>query len=155
MRMTYRDLVIELPVNGIKAVDSLEISQRLNEHGKVKIRLMVEEEQALALVEQADSGLSISVCMSDGRFLFCGKGDRISANREGGLFYLYAEFYGYTREWDLTEKSQSFCKGNDTYAQVLEKVLSEYEKKRFGTRPVKGRRFRGCFCSMKRRIGNF
>ena len=61
MRMTYRDLVIELPIDGIKAVDSIEISQRLNEHGKVKIRLMVEEEQALELVEQADSGLSISI----------------------------------------------------------------------------------------------
>ena len=129
MRMTYRDLVIELPIDGIKAVDSIEISQRLNEHGKVKIRLMVEEEQALELVEQADSGLSISISTSGGRFLFCGKGDRISTRRDEGLLYLYAEFYGYTRDWDLTEKSQSFCKGNDTYEQVLHKVLSEYAKK--------------------------
>ena len=129
MRMTYRDLVIELPIDGIKAVDSIEISQRLNEHGKVKIRLMVEEEQALELVEQADSGLNISISTSGGRFLFCGKGDRISTRRDEGLLYLYAEFYGYTRDWDLTEKSQSFCKGNDTYEQVLHKVLSEYEKK--------------------------
>lgn len=129
MRMTYRDLVIELPVDGIKAVDSIEIFQRLNEHGKVKIRLVVEEEQALELVEQADSSLNISVSTSGGRFLFCGKGDRISTRRDEGLLYLYAEFYGYTRDWDLTEKSQSFCKGNDTYEQVLHKVLAEYAKK--------------------------
>ena len=114
MRMTYRDLVIELPIDGIQAVDSIEISQRLNEHGKVKIRLMVEEEQALELVEQADSSLRIAVSTSEGRILFCGKGDRISARRDDGLLYLYAEFYGYTRDWDQTEKSQSFCKGNDT-----------------------------------------
>lgn len=129
MRMTYRDLVIELPIDGIQAVDSIEISQRLNEHGKVKIRLMVEEEQALELVEQADSSLRISVSTSEGRILFCGKGNRISARRDEGLLYLYAEFYGYTRDWDQTEKSQSFCKGNDTYEQVLHKVLSEYAAK--------------------------
>lgn len=129
MRVTYRDLVIELPLDGIRAVDSIEITQRLNEHGKVKIRLMVEEEQALELVEQADSSLHITVSRSDGRFLFCGKGDRVSVRRDEGLLYLYAEFYGYTRDWDLTEKSQSFCKGNDTYEQVLHKVLSEYPQK--------------------------
>ena len=143
MRITYRDLVIELPLEGLQAVDSIEISQRLNEHGRVKIRLMVEEEQALTLVEQAENGLPISVGTADGRSLFCGKGSRISISKDEGLFYLYGEFYGYTRDWDLTEKSQSFCKGNDTYAQVLDKVLSEYVKKEIRDEVSKGAKIPG------------
>lgn len=129
MRLTYHNLVIELPLEGIKAVESIEISQRLNEHGRAKIQTMVDEEQALELVEHADNGISVSVYRDNGQALFCGKGERISARKEGGLYYLYLEFCGYTRDWDLTEKSQSFCKGNDTYAQVLDKVLSEYPEK--------------------------
>ncbi|MBD5450787.1 MAG: hypothetical protein HDR28_11735 [Lachnospiraceae bacterium] len=81
------------------------------------------------MAEQTDSGLSISISSADGQALFCGRGDRISACKEEGMYCLCMEFYGYTRDWDLTEKSQSFCKGNDTFEQVLRKVLSEYQEK--------------------------
>ena len=129
MRLTYHNLVIELPVEGIKAVESVEITQRLNEHGHAVVRAMVDEEKAMEMVEQTDSGLSVSISSAGGQALFCGRGDRISACKEEGLYCLRMEFYGYTRDWDLTEKSQSFCKGNDTYEQVLRKVLSEYPEK--------------------------
>ena len=42
MRLTYHNLVIELPVEGIKAVESVEITQRLNEHGHAVGRAMAD-----------------------------------------------------------------------------------------------------------------
>ncbi|MEY8268875.1 RHS repeat-associated core domain-containing protein [Lachnospiraceae bacterium 64-25] len=130
MKLTYRNLDIEIQTEGIISIDSLHIRQRMNEHGKTMIKALVEEEKAMEIVERAASTLSVHISRADGKkqTIFCGKAEQIRAEKEQGLFYLYMDFCGYTREWDLTEKSQSFCKGKDTYGQVLTKALSEYGK---------------------------
>ena len=128
MTLTYRDLEIELQTEGIISIDSLHITQKLNEHGRAVIKAVIEEEKAAAAVEQALSSLSVRIRNGSGKkqAVFCGKIEQIRAEKENGMFYLYMDFSGYTREWDLTDKSQSFCKGNDTYEQVIRKALSEY-----------------------------
>lgn len=130
MMLTYHNLNIEIQTEGIISIASLHIMQRLNEHGKAMVRALAEEEKALEMVEQAAGSLSVRISRRDEKkqTVFCGKIEEIRAEKENGLFYLYMDFRGYTREWDLTDKSQSFCKGNDTYEQVLNKALSEYGK---------------------------
>ena len=130
MLLTYHNLNIEIQTEGLIGIVSLHITQRLNEHGKAMIKALVEEEAAMEIVEQAESILSVRINRSDEKkqTIFCGKIEEIRAEKENGLFYLHMDFCGYTREWDLTDKSQSFSRGNDTYEQVLKKALSEYEK---------------------------
>jgi len=128
--LTYHNLDIEIQTEGIISIASLHIVQRLNEHGRAMLRAVVSQETAMEIVEQADRVITIRISRKDGKkeAVFSGKAGEIRAEKEEGLFYLHMEFWGYTREFDLTDKSQSFCKGNDTYRQVLTKVLSEYER---------------------------
>lgn len=51
------------------------------------------------------------------------------SKKDKGLFYLWAEFVSYTKEWDLTPKSQSFCRLSQSYTEVLYEVLYEYPQK--------------------------
>ncbi|MDE6185074.1 MAG: hypothetical protein K2G39_06580, partial [Lachnospiraceae bacterium] len=140
MKLTYRNLNIEIQTEGIISIDSLHIRQRLNEHGKTMLKAVVEEEKAMEIVERAASALPVHISRADGKkqTIFCGKAEQIRVEKEQGLFYLYMDFCGYTREWDLTEKSQSFCKGKDTYEQVLTKALSEYGKAQIRDEITKG-----------------
>lgn len=128
MMLTYHNLNIEIQMEGLICIDSLHIVQKLNEHGKAMLRVLAQEDTAMEMVEQAESTLSVRISRRDGKkqTIFCGRIEEIRAEKENGLFYLHMDFRGYTREWDLTDKSQSFCKGNDTYEQVLTKALSEY-----------------------------
>ncbi len=130
MMLAYHNLDIEIQAEGIISIDSLHIKQRLNDHGRVRVKAIVEEERAMEIVEHTVSSLAIRISRNDEKkqTIFCGKIEEIRAEKENGLFYLYMDFAGYTREWDLTDKSQSFCRGNDTYEQILTKVLAEYGK---------------------------
>ncbi|MDE7249747.1 MAG: hypothetical protein K2N82_07645 [Lachnospiraceae bacterium] len=130
MMLTYHNLDISIKTEGILCIDSLHIVQKLNEHGRAMVKAVVSEEKAVEMVEQAENVLSIRISRRDEKkqTIFCGKIEQIRAEKESGLFFLYMDFTGYTREWDLTDKSQSFCKGNDTYEQVITKALSEYPK---------------------------
>ena len=157
MMLTYQDLDIEIQTEGIISIDSLHIMQRLNDHGKAMIRAAVEEERAIETVEQAAGSLSVHIRRRDEKkhTLFCGKIEEIKAEKERGLFYLCMHFTGYTREWDLTDKSQSFCRGNETYAQVLSKALSEYGKAQIKDEATNGMRIPGMLMQYEETDWNF
>ena len=145
MRIPYHNLEIELGMEGIISIESVHISQRLNEHGRAVLRVLTAEEEAAGLVEQTDSSLCVTIRRkgAEGHMLFCGRAEQVYARKEEGLYYLYMEFYGHTREWDLTAKSQSFCHGNDTYEQVCHKVLSEYGAKEIRNEAAGGTKIPG------------
>ncbi len=130
MMLTYQNLEIEIFLEGIICIDSVYIVQKLNEHGKAGLKALIEDEKALEMVEQADCALSVKIYQRDPsrKTIFCGRTSQIRIENEEGLFYLYLDFCGYTGEWDLTEKCQSFLRGKDTYEQVIHKVLSEYNQ---------------------------
>ena len=157
MMLTYHNLDIEIQTEGIISIDSLHIMQRLNDHGKAMIRAAVEEERAIETVEQAAGSLSVHIRRRDEKkhTLFCGKIEEIKAEKERGLFYLCMHFTGYTREWDLTDKSQSFCRGNETYAQVLSKALSEYGKAQIKDEATNGMRIPGMLMQYEETDWNF
>ncbi len=131
MKLSYHNLNIEIPMEGIICIESIHIIQKLNEHGKLQIKALIEDEKAIELVEQTEDSLTVLVSENSGKRknIFCGRAGQIYVEKEAGLYYLYMEFWGYTREWDRKLKSRSFCRENETYEQILAKVLSGYGNK--------------------------
>ena len=91
MSLTYKELEIELELEGLLAVEEFRLTQGLNQHALLTLKLLIEEEQGDDLVNMA-SALQVAVREQEatkGQFIFQGKLDTDSAKKENGLVYLY------------------------------------------------------------------
>ena len=116
MTLTYKELEIELELEGLLAVEEFRLTQGLNQHALLTLKLLIEEEQGDDLVNMA-SALQVAVRELEetkGQFIFQGKLETVSAKKENGLVYLYLEAYSYTMDWDRAKKSRSFQNGSMT-----------------------------------------
>ena len=130
MTLTYKELEIELELEGLLAVEEFRLTQGLNQHALLTLKLLIEEEQGDDLVNMA-SALQVAVRELEetkGQFIFQGKLETVSAKKENGLVYLYLEAYSYTMDWDRAKKSRSFQNGSMTYMEAAERLLSVYGK---------------------------
>ena len=128
MKLKYKALEIEIGMSGLLAVEEFVLTQGLNQHAKLILKILIEEEQGSQLVNMA-SAMPITVCemeKTNGQFIFQGKVETISIEKSGGLFWLHIEAFAHTKDWDRVEKSRSFQNGAMTYAQVAKELLSTY-----------------------------
>ena len=121
MKLTYKELEIELELAGLLAVEELVLTQGLNCHAGLTLKILIEEEQRDELVTMSsDAGVTVrELEKTNGQVVFRGKLETVSARRENGLFYLYLEAWSYTMDWDRVKKSRSFQNGALTYMEVL------------------------------------
>lgn len=128
MKLIYKELEIELALEGVIQVEHFCLKEGLNSHTYLSMKLLVDEEEAEELV----TGASVQPVVilekerTQGRIIFQGKIETVSMKIEGGLPYLYLDAYSFSKEWDRVEKSQSFLNGADTYLNVAKKAISEY-----------------------------
>ena len=110
MKLTYKELEIELELAGLLAVEELVLTQGLNCHAGLTLKILIEEEQRDELVTMSsDAGVTVrELEKTNGQVVFRGKLETVSARRENGLFYLYLEAWSYTMDWDRVKKSRSF-----------------------------------------------
>lgn len=130
MTLTYKELEIELELDGLLAVEEFMLIQGMNQHGFLALKLLIEEEQGDDLVNMA-SAIQITVRekeVTGGQSIFKGKLETAAVKKKNGLFYLYLEAYSYTKDWDRAEKSRSFQNGAMTYMEAARKVLSAYSR---------------------------
>ena len=128
MKLIYKELEIELNLEGIIQVEEFLLEEGLNQHARICLKLLVNEEKAEELVTRASVQPVIirENSRTQGRNIFQGKIETIRMKVEKGLSYLYIEAYSYSKEWDRVEKSQSFLNGADTYMDVARKAVAEY-----------------------------
>ena len=86
MTLTYKELEIELELEGLLAVEEFRLTQGLNQHALLTLKLLIEEEQGDDLVNMA-SALQVAVRELEetkGQFIFQGKLETVSAKKEIG-----------------------------------------------------------------------
>ena len=130
MEYRHHQMSIELPLKGIVTIDHIHLRQGLNCHGQLSLRATLQEEEAIRLVEEEEE-LWIKLRAETGgeeRVLFCGRAGTQGVIRKNGLLVLCARFFGGTRQWDMGEKSQSFCRLQKSYGEVFGQVLKDYPK---------------------------
>lgn len=128
MILAYKELEIELSLEGIIQVETFRLTQELNNHGFLALKLLVDGDMAEEFVNMA-SVLPVIVRETEhsgGQVVFQGKIETVYTKVEQGLPFLYVEAYSYTKDWERKEKSRSFLNGAMTYMEVARKVLSDY-----------------------------
>ncbi|WP_124065275.1 RHS repeat-associated core domain-containing protein [Clostridium sp. E02] len=128
MKLAYKELEIELALEGVIQVKSFRLTQGLNSHGFLSMKLLVDGEKAEEFVNMA-SVLPVIIRereYTNGKVIFQGKIETVYTKVEKGLPFLYLEAYSYTKDWERTEKSRSFLDGAMTYMNVAQKVLTDY-----------------------------
>lgn len=90
MKLTYKELEIELELAGLLAVEELVLTQGLNCHAGLTLKILIEEEQRDELVTMSsDAGVTVrELEKTNGQVVFRGKLETVSARRENGLFLL-------------------------------------------------------------------
>lgn len=128
MILAYKELEIELSLEGIIQVETFRLTQTLNDHVFLTMKMLVSDEMAEQFVNMA-SVVPVVVRekeTSGGQTVFQGKIETVYTRVEQGLSFLYLEAYSYTKDWDRKEKSRSFLDGSMTYMAVAGKVLKDY-----------------------------
>ena len=130
MGLTYKELMIEVSLEGVVQVERIRLEQGLNRHAFCSLKLLVEEEKVEEIVERATKK-SIQIRekkRTGGKVIFDGTIETMITKEEKGLFYVYIEAYSYTKEWERIKKSRSFLNGSTTYFQVIQTVLADYSR---------------------------
>ncbi|WP_333651505.1 RHS repeat-associated core domain-containing protein [Lacrimispora sp.] len=128
MNLRYKELKIELALEGIIGVESFHLKEGLNRHAFLSMKLLAVEEDTEQIVAMA-SAEPIVITETErtgGRIIFQGKIETVRLEVEHGLPYLYLEAYSFTKDWERVEKSRSFLDGSKTYIEVAKKVLLDY-----------------------------
>ncbi|MFT4104627.1 MAG: DUF6531 domain-containing protein, partial [Lacrimispora sp.] len=128
MNLRYKELKIELALEGIIGVESFHLKEGLNRHAFLSMKLLAVEEDTEQIVTMA-SAETIVITETErtgGRIIFQGKIETVRLEVEHGLPYLYLEAYSFTKDWERVEKSRSFLDGSKTYIEVAKKVLLDY-----------------------------
>ena len=128
MTLTYKELEIELALEGLLEVEEFRLTLGLNQHAYLFMKLLVQEEYADNFVNLA-SVLPVIIRemeVTQGKIIFQGKLETVSIQKEQGIWYLQVDAFSYTKDWERTEKSRSFLNGGNTYLDVARKVLSDY-----------------------------
>lgn len=120
----------EMPIIDIK----VKVYRRLNEHDKVLITCMMQENQYDKYVENATSKTKIEINFTrDGKpmFVFKGRLESISANMEGvektAVFFVTINAIANTIDMDLKVIKKSFQDKNMTYTELVSTVIEKYK----------------------------
>ncbi|WP_077611728.1 RHS repeat-associated core domain-containing protein [Clostridium sp. Marseille-P2415] len=130
MILAYKELEIELALEGVIQVETFRLTQALNSHGFLSMKLLTDGEKAEEFVNMA-SVLPVIIRETEctgGQVIFQGKIENVYLKVEKGLPFLYLEAYSYTKDWERTEKSRSFLDGAMTYMDVARKILADYDR---------------------------
>ena len=130
MKLEFKELEIELGLDGLIQVEAFQLVQGLNDHAFLSIKFLVKEETSEEFVNLA-SVFPVIIrenVYTKGQIIFQGKAENVYTRVERGLPYLYFDAYSYSKGWERIEKSRSFLNGNMSYMDVARKVLSDYEQ---------------------------
>ena len=159
MKLSYHNMEIDISLEGLLEIKSLEWHEALNRHGTVKIRFLADEDRIEDILFRPEGAAEITINEKTPEGIsqraFCGRSVYIRGRKEKGIFFLWTEFATYTKEWDLTPKSQSFCLLGQTYEAVMQEVIQEYPRKDIKDEITDGKTIGTCCFNMKKPTGNF
>ena len=123
MRVPYHSMEVNVPFDEIQGIEYFELKESLNNHSIVRIKFLMDEDKIRDILMQMDGTSEILITeeneVGEDKTIFCGKAVRFFSKKEKGLCYLWTEFSSHTLEWDLTSKSQSFCRLAQPYSEVM------------------------------------
>lgn len=113
-------------IDGIQSIITLSIKEQLNEHAKARLSLLMEPDVITEAFYIESGGKEIQIQAGE-KTVFCGYLTELQDHVSSGVHTLEAEVSSYSQKLDLVQKKRSFQEVEMSYAEVAERVLSDYE----------------------------
>ncbi len=112
-------------IDGIQKILDMTIREKVNEHGKAKLRLIMNPGVVTETFCIESGGKEIQI-EAGGEGIFCGYLTELQDKVCNGVHTLEVEVTSYSLKLDLVKKSRFFQDVGMSYAEVAEHVLSDY-----------------------------
>jgi cell wall-associated NlpC family hydrolase len=127
--LTYGNIRVNAPYEIIRLLD-FELTQKVNEHGKVYITALIPDEDHAKYDGLAHDEDVLEVYETDGDqgtvSIFKGIVTNISIRFKNGVYHMYIEAASFTYLLDQQQKNRSFQNRNWTYYQLFRELVDAY-----------------------------
>ncbi|MCB2340725.1 DUF6531 domain-containing protein, partial [Clostridium estertheticum] len=128
MILTYKELKIDIPYDAVQ-VENIEVKQAINDHGYLKLSLLIEEGKIFEYINKniTDEKVIVEIDSQNmKKTLFIGKISEVHMSYESNLHIMEIKCISYTNDFDIKKNSRTFCNLGMTYKDVITKVLESY-----------------------------
>ncbi|BCZ47340.1 hypothetical protein psyc5s11_34070 [Clostridium gelidum] len=129
MTINYENVQVELPYE-ILYIEDLHLVAEVNEHHKVSLEALIEEENAEKYLEESVEGKEIKLFI-DEKVIYVGKIIKLEISYKGQVAHLKLNTISYSYDLDIKKHKQSFVNLQSTYEDVIRDVLKKYTKTDF------------------------
>uniref|UniRef100_UPI001FAA2CB9 DUF6531 domain-containing protein n=1 Tax=Anaerophilus nitritogenes TaxID=2498136 RepID=UPI001FAA2CB9 len=135
MLVTYKGFKIDLPYD-ILQVEYMALEEKINEHIRLDLKVLVEEDKVLEYINQPVTGTKVIVKEYNEHIkrevpIFQGKITNLKIEYHGQLHVLELSCISFTHDFDIKKNNRTFYDLDLTYKDVIKNVLSSYPKKDF------------------------
>ncbi|MET3207290.1 UNVERIFIED_CONTAM: hypothetical protein ABIC26_000224 [Paenibacillus sp. PvR008] len=127
--LTYGNIRVNAPYEIVRLLD-FELTQKVNEHGKVYITALIPDEDHAKYDGLAHDEDVLEVYKTDGDqgtvSIFKGIVTNISIGFKNGVYHMYIEATSFTYLLDQQPKNRSFQNSNLTYYQLFRELVDAY-----------------------------
>lgn len=132
--LTYNQIRVDCPYP-IQYITDLKITSRLNDHSRIVIEGVLQEEDRDKCITTATANDPVLIYENgedgDDTLLFSGVVTQLKVRHESSVYHVQIEGMSYTYLLDRKLKSRSFQDKNALYTQVIDQVVSDYENAAF------------------------
>ncbi|MFI3212246.1 MAG: hypothetical protein R3Y24_02795 [Eubacteriales bacterium] len=128
-KFNYQNLKISSEIT-LKHISDINLETVKNEHGKLTIKGIVDTtEDTIVQIYKHSLNTKFSLYSDDDKLnpIFSGFIEKVSLFKKNGVDYFSIEVFSGSVQLDRKKKKRSFQDVNMTYADVISKILSEYE----------------------------
>lgn len=114
-----------LSVSGVAylSIEGLEIIQKVNEHAKARVSLVVEDEVGRDFMDHTFEGQAVAVYV-DGSPVYCGLIQQAAVNYEKTYALLNLELISCSILWDIQKRNKSYQQIGTGYAALMEEAAA-------------------------------
>ena len=135
---TAGNIQVKLGDKELQTVKTLNITQRINDHVRVRISGIVnpDDQDSYITYTESDTILSVNQILPTGTVsLFKGLVTKVTVESVAGIYWIQIEGVSFSYALDTELKTRSYQDQNMTYQDLLQEVLSAYQKADFNISP--------------------
>lgn len=129
MTINYEYVQVELPYE-VLHIEDLHFIAEVNEHHRLSLVALIDEENAEKYLMESVEGKEIKLNIKE-EVIYVGKIIEFEIYYRGQVAFLGLKTISYSYELDVKKHNQAFFNLNNTYEDVIRKVLSKYSKAYF------------------------
>ncbi|OFS25005.1 DUF6531 domain-containing protein, partial [Clostridium sp. HMSC19A10] len=132
MILLYNDINIDIPYEAV-SVEDFKITRCLNDHGRLYVKLLLEEGKVDEYINKSLNGEKVIVTYNDEAQskIFVGKISDVHMIYEGEVLIMEINCISYTQDFDIKKNSRTFCDLDMTYGELIDTVLNQYSRKAY------------------------